>query len=201
MSAPAPSDPLLDLDAVPLPLTSAALCGADVPLEVEIGSGKGRFLVAWADQHPERCFLGVERAAKYLAMAVRRASRAGLANVRFVRTTAEDVLFRCLAPTSLSGVHVYFPDPWPKKRHHKRRFFTEANVQRVAEVLSPGALLRVKTDHLDYAAQIAAVLGTCSLLVSVAAEEAFAGVPETSFELKYAREGRQVVRLAYRRVV
>jgi len=192
--------PLLELDAVPLPLTGAGLFGVDVPLEVEIGSGKGRFLVAWAELHRDRGFLGVERAAKYLAIAVRRATRAGLDNLRFVRTTAEDLLFRCVAPGSLAGLHVYFPDPWPKKRHRKRRFFTRANVDRAAWALAPGALLRVKTDHLEYAADIATVLEACPLLTPVAGEEAFFGLPETSFELKYAREGRPVVRLAYRRL-
>lgn len=200
MATCAVQDPLLDLDAVRLPLSAVGVFGREAPFEVEIGSGKGRFLVAWATCEPSRCFLGVERAAKYLAIAVRRAARAGLPNVRFVRTTAEDLVFRCLAPHTLAGLHVYFPDPWPKKRHHKRRFFNEANVQRLVDVLAPGALLRVKTDHVDYGDRIAGLLDGCTLLAPVPADEAFAGLPETSFEAKYAREGRLVVRLAYRRL-
>ncbi len=192
--------PVVELAEVALPLRVEELFRRQAPWEVEIGSGKGRFLVEWAAQQPHRCFLGVERAGKYLAIAARRAGWRGLANLRFVRTTAEDLLFRCLAPNTLAGVHVYFPDPWPKKRHHKRRFFNPANVQRLAEVLVPGALVRVKTDHLLYGERIAELLGDCPLLAPVSEAEAFAGLPETSFEVKYAREGRPVLRLAFARL-
>lgn len=193
-------DPVVDLATVGLPLRTAELFGREAPLEVEIGSGKGRFLVEWAAQQPHRCFLGVERAGKYLAIAARRAARRGVVNVRFVRTTAEDLLFRCLAPASLAGVHVYFPDPWPKQRHHKRRFFNSNNVQRLAEVLGAGGVVRVKTDHLPYGEQIAELLGGCPLLTPMPVEEAFTALPETSFEAKYLREGRAVLRLAFVRV-
>ncbi len=190
----------MDLGGVALPLTVRDLFGVEAPLEVEIGSGKGRFLVEWAALQPERCFLGVERAAKYLAMAARRAQRANRTNVRFVRTTAEDLLFRCLEAGSVAALHVYFPDPWPKKRHHKRRFFTPANVQRAVDILAPHALLRVKTDHLAYAELIGELLAASPALVAVEADAAFATLPETSFERKYAQEGRPVVRLAYRKL-
>jgi len=189
----------IDLATVSVPLRTVELFGRQCPLEVEIGSGKGRFLVGWAELHSERCFLGVERAEKYLMMAAARAARRGVGNVKLVRTTAEDILFRCLAPNSVAAVHVYFPDPWPKKRHRKRRFFNQDNVQRTAEVLTPGGLLRVKTDHLEYGEEITELLTACSLLAPCAHEGAFAGIPESSFEVKYAREGRPFMSLAFRR--
>ncbi len=190
---------VLDLASVEVPLDGTRLFGAPRPLEVEIGVGKGRFLLAWAAAHPESGFLGVERARKYLELAAVRSARAGLTNVRLVHTTAEDLLFRCLPPGSLAALHVYFPDPWPKARHHKRRLFQPANVARMAEVLAAGGILRIKTDHAGYASAIGEAVGDETRLAPVAPEEAFEGIPATHFEVKYAREARPVHRLAYRR--
>ena len=190
---------VLDLSEANLPLTARGLFGSDRPLEVEFGVGKGRFLLDWAMAHPEVGVIGVERARKYVELPATRALRLGIGNVRLVHTTAEDMLFRCLAPESMVAIHAYFPDPWPKKRHHKRRFFRSENVARLAEVLPPGGLLRVKTDHEGYAAVIAVLLEAESRLAPVAADEAFVGVPPTNFEIKYGRDSRPIRRFAYRR--
>ena len=191
---------ILDLGAVRLPLSAEALFGLPLPLEVELGSGKGRFLLHWAAAHPAVGLVGVERARKYLEMAAARAARAGILNVRFVHTTAEDLLFRCLAPRSVIAVHIYFPDPWPKRRHNKRRFFRPDNVARLAEVLAPDGLLLVKTDHGDYASVIGRLLAAETGLAPAAADAVFESHPATSFELKYARDARFVHRFAFRRV-
>lgn len=197
MSAPAAV--VLDLAEVGVPLRAEALFGRACPLEVEIGVGKGRFLLAWAEARPELGLIGVERVSKYLAMAGGRALRRDITNLRLVHTTAEDLLFRCLDTATVTGVHVYFPDPWPKKRHRKRRFFRPANVARLAEVLRPGGLLRVKTDHDEYAKAIRSVLAAEPRFEAVDAGAAFADVPETHFEIKYAQQGRTFHRLAVRR--
>jgi len=195
-----PGGIVLDLGSVTLPLASREVFGSAVPLEIELGVGKGLFLLDWAAAHPEIGLVGVERVRKYMQITARRAARKGLANVRLVHTTAEDLLFRCLAEGSLAAAHVYFPDPWPKKRHNKRRFFRPSNVTRLADVLAPGGLLRVKTDHEGYASVIREVLAGEPRLAPTAAEAAFGGIPETNFEIKYAREARPVHRFAYRRV-
>jgi tRNA (guanine-N7-)-methyltransferase len=192
-------DIVVDLGSVALPLTSRDLFASPLALEVELGVGRGGFLLQWAASHPDVGLLGVERAHRYLAVTALRATRQGLTNVRLVHTTAEDLLFRCLAPECAAAVHVYFPDPWPKKRHHKRRFFRPENVARLAEILIPGGLLRVKTDHDDYALAIAAVLAAEPRLVPVPTGGAFQGVPATHFEIKYARDARPVHRFACRR--
>jgi tRNA (guanine-N7-)-methyltransferase len=191
---------VLDLSCVALPLGSGELFAAPVPLELELGVGKGRFLLERAAEHPELGLVGVERSRTYLELAAHRAARRGLSNVKLVHTTAEDLLFRCLALASVSAVHVYFPDPWPKKRHRKRRFFRADNVARVAEVLAPGGLLRIKTDHQEYASEIEAVLQREARLERAPEEWAFEGIGATNFEIKYARETRPVARLAFRRV-
>lgn len=190
---------LLDLGGQALPLRATDLFGRACPIEVEIGVGKGMFLLAWAAARPDIGAIGVERARKFLEMAAARAQRLGLTNVRLVHTTAEDLLFRCLAPGSVSAVHVYFPDPWPKKKHHKRRFVRVDNVARVADVLVPGGLLRVQTDHQEYAQVCAEVIAGEPSLEVVDPDGAFAGLPPTNFEVKYGREGRTIHRFAARR--
>jgi tRNA (guanine-N7-)-methyltransferase len=167
---------------------------------VELGSGKGRFLLAWAAAHPEIGILAVERARKYAELAAARAVREGLGNVRIAATTAEDLLFRCLSPGSVGGCHVYFPDPWPKKKHQKRRFFRPDNLQRLVDLLQPGGMLWVKTDHPDYAAVIGPLLAAQPGLESHDEVEAFAAMPATNFEIKYAREERPIHRFAFRRL-
>ena len=190
---------LVDLANVELPLDGTLLFGDARPLEAEIGVGKGKFIAAWAAANPATGFIGVERARKYLRMAAVRAARVGLTNIRFVHTTAEDLVFRCLRPGSLAALHVYFPDPWPKRRHHKRRLFHPANVAGMAAALAPGGLLRIKTDHAGYAAEIAEVTGAERTLAPVDVEEAFGGIPPSNFEIKYARDAREVRRFAFRR--
>lgn len=191
---------LVDLTAAGLPLSSESLFGRPCRLEVELGSGKGRFLLAWAAAHPEIGILAVERARKYAELAAARAVRQGLSNVRIAATTAEDLLFRCLSPGSVGGFHVYFPDPWPKKKHQKRRFFRPDNLQRLVDLLQPGGMLWVKTDHPDYAAVIGPLLAVQAGIERIDGGEAFAGVPATNFEVKYAREERPIHRFAYRRL-
>ena len=190
---------ILDLGRVSQPLAAREVFGAPLPIEVELGLGKGRFLIEWAASHPQTGFLGVERCAKYLTMAGTRAARRGIANLRLVRTTAEDMLFRCLGEGSVTAVHVYFPDPWPKKRHLKRRLLNRANVERIAQVLAPGGMLRIKTDHTGYAEAIGEVLASVPALAPVAVEEVFAGMEATHYELKFALEGRTVHAFALRR--
>jgi tRNA (guanine-N7-)-methyltransferase len=199
MSVACASGPLLDLAAVSLPLRAADVFGWTCPVELEIGIGKGRFLIAWAAARPEMGLLGVERARKYVSLTALRVARLGLGNVRVVHTTAEDLLFRCLASGSVDGIHIYFSDPWPKKRHHKRRLFRPDTVRRMAEVMRAPGLLRAKTDHDGYAEVIAATLQAEPLLEEIDAEVAFVGLPETSFEIRYAGENRHFHRFAYRR--
>jgi tRNA (guanine-N7-)-methyltransferase len=190
----------LDLASVTLPLDPVEHFGSASRVEVELGVGKGRFLLERAAAHPDLVLIGVERARIYLDLAAERVERAGIANVRLLHTTAEDLLFRCLADGTAAAIHFYFPDPWPKRRHHKRRFFKPENVGRIAEVLAPGGTLRVKTDHPGYAQEIRDVLDAEPRLTEEDdLDNAFAGIPVTHYEIKYARESRVVFRFARRR--
>ncbi len=198
-AAPLLDDVVLDLGRVVRPLVAAELFGVPLPLEIELGVGKGRFLLERAAGAPQIGFLGVERTRKYLTMAAAHVARARLANVRLARTTAEDLLFRCLGDASVRAVHVYFPDPWPKKRHQKRRMLGPGNIARIADVLVPGGMLLIKTDHDAYAAAIREALATEPRLVAVDGDTVFAGLPATHYELRYALEGRAVHAFALRR--
>jgi tRNA (guanine-N7-)-methyltransferase len=182
----------VDLDQVAIPLSWSQLFGRDAPTDVEIGSGKGKFLNELATARPDRNILAIERSGKYLRLCCDRAARRGLANIRLIRTTGEDLLFRLLAEGAVETFFVLFSDPWPKKRHHKRRFFTPKNVAAIHRALSPGGRLLVKSDHDEYAAVIAEVLGAAPGLTAIDSEPAFAGLPQTGFEHKYLVDGRTI---------
>jgi tRNA (guanine-N7-)-methyltransferase len=182
----------VDLDQVAIPLSWSELFGREAPTDVEIGSGKGKFLNELATARPDRNILAVERSAKYHRLGCDRAARRGLTNVRLIRTTGEDLLFRLLADESVSDLYVLFSDPWPKKRHHKRRFFRPENIAAVARTLVPGGRLLVKSDHEEYAAVIGEVLAGAPGLTPIDPSEAFADLPLTGFEQKYLVEGRRI---------
>ena len=182
----------IDLNSATVPLHWPQLFGVDGPVHVEIGSGKGRFLLKLAAERPELSLLAVERAAKYHRLVCDKAGRRGLENVRLLRTTAEDLLFRLLAPNSVDALYVLFPDPWPKKRHHKRRLFTPDVTQAMVRCLKPGAPLLVKSDHPAYAEVIEGVLRQTEGLIHTDPEQAFSALPQTGFESKYVVEGRKI---------
>jgi tRNA (guanine-N7-)-methyltransferase len=182
----------IDLDQVSIPLHWPELFGRDAPTDIDIGAGKGKFLNELATAHPERNLLAVERSAKYHRLCCDRAARRGLTNVRLLRTTGEDLLFRLLAEASVTNMYVLFPDPWPKKRHHKRRLIKPEIIAAMARALVIGGRLLVKSDHADYAEVIGEVLAGAPGLMAIDADQAFAGLPLTGFEHKYGIEGRAI---------
>ena len=120
------------------------------PVELEIGSGKGAFLLAAAGEHPERNFIGLEWARAYCHYAADRLRRHGRTNCRMVRAEAQEWIRAHVAEASLAAVHIYFPDPWPKTRHHKRRLVQPAFWRELERILKPGGVLRIVTDHEPY---------------------------------------------------
>ncbi len=171
------------------------------PVELEIGCGKGGFILERAKRYPERWFLGIEWANKYYAYAADRMARWGLTNVRIMRTDARNFVVCHLVENSLAALHVYHPDPWPKNRHHKRRLFQEDFVAAAVRVLQPNARLAVQTDHAGYLEWIRDLLRARPELIQVDFEHPdFAPpgqTPRTNYEVKYVREGRTIYRIAY----
>ncbi len=135
-------DPTLDLswhyvelESLTAPFEPTAVFGCEAPLEVEIGSGKGLFLSAAATENPDHNFLGIERATKYARYAASRLAQRNLSNARLVHGDAKRLLTEWIPDNSLAAVHVYFPDPWWKARHKKRRMMTEGIVREIERVL------------------------------------------------------------------
>ena len=123
--------------------------------------------------------------------------------MRVLRTDAREFVIHRLAAQSLSAIHIYHPDPWPKKRHHKRRLIRSDFVNAAAEALEPGGRLAIQTDHAEYFEAIRGVTGSHPLLREVPFEDADYGAAEerteTNYEIKYMREGRPIYRIAFRR--
>jgi tRNA (guanine-N7-)-methyltransferase len=201
-----PSDSPLRLDTVAAVdgLDWRHVFGREGRVEVEIGIGKGRFLLASAAARPDVLHFGVEWSNEYLRLVETRAERGNLDNVRFVRADASDLVRRAIPQHSVSAYYVFYPDPWPKKRHHKRRFLQPANVDAMARTLLPEGWLHVATDHDDYWSVIEPLLDTHAAFVR---EPVFGGPefplpvdgPLTNFEAKYEVEGRSRHRGSWRR--
>ena len=150
-------DPTLDLswhlipfDSLAAPLDLAAMFGRAAPLEIEIGSGKGLFLSAAGAENPAHNFLGIEVAAKYAQYAASRLAVRKLTNARLLHGDAKRFFTEFVGDNSLAAVHVYFPDPWWKARHRKRRMMTEPMVQQIERTLQIGATLHFWTDVEEY---------------------------------------------------
>jgi len=142
----------------PTPLDLAAVFGNDHPVFLEIGFGNGESLAEMAHHHPERNYLGVEVHRPGVGHLLLKLEEYGCRNVRVIRHDAVEVMRQMLAPASLQGVYLFFPDPWHKKRHHKRRILQPALLDTLARVLRPGGFLHAATDWQDYAEHMLAVL-------------------------------------------
>ena len=194
----------LDVDSLPRPIDWGEMFGNDHPVEMEIGIGKGTFITEQARARPEVNFFGIEWARWFWRYASDRLRRHNCANARTVRAEALYFLSEFVRDESLSVIHVYFPDPWPKKRHHKRRLVQEPFVRQAERVLARGGRLQIVTDHKDYFEQIEQVVGASRLTVvdynrpGSAGEGEFVG---TNFERKYAREGRPFYAIAAQKLV
>ncbi len=171
------------------------------PLVVDIGFGRGEFLLALAEKQPDVAFLGVEVSFKRVLKMARRLAKTGLANVRLVEGRAEEVL-QHLPEGSIDEAWVNFPDPWPKKRHHRRRLLQPAFLDLLCRRLAPGGVLHVATDHAGYAEQVDEVLSAEPRLENGYAPAAFRRTvddrPHTAYELEWRAEGRDFHFFLYR---
>jgi tRNA (guanine-N7-)-methyltransferase len=176
------------------------LFGNNNPVEVEIGTGKGGFLLRRAQACPQRNFFGIEWANRFFRFAADRLRRWNVTNARMARVDA-DHFIRVLCPrASIAVLHVYHPDPWPKKRHHKRRLFQRPFVDAAVACLVAGGRLAVQTDHAEYFQAIRGLLLSHPELQETGFDEpgvgSDAGTIATNFELKYLREGRAIYQMA-----
>jgi tRNA (guanine-N7-)-methyltransferase len=183
--------------------------GRSAPLHVDLGCGDGAFLCAMAERTPEKNFIGIER----LLRRVRRATRKALDNVRILRQETFHVVRHLLPPGSVEAFYLLFPDPWPKRRHHRRRIVTPEFLSALAEALENQGTIHIATDQRDYFEQIARLAEQSNdfeivdLTASPArtADPARAAspartFPATTFEKKYKSAGAPIYRLELRKV-
>jgi tRNA (guanine-N7-)-methyltransferase len=185
----------------PTALDTAAAFGRQAPVVVEIGFGMGQATAAIATARPDLDFIGIEVHQPGVGALLKRIGEASIRNVRIVQHDAVPVLEQMIAPASLAGVNIFFPDPWHKKKHHKRRLVQPAFVALLASRLAPGGALHCATDWQPYAEQMLAVLAAEPMLGNTCADYAPrpAGRPLTKFELRGLALGHAVWDLVFTR--
>ncbi|MGA3169638.1 MAG: tRNA (guanosine(46)-N7)-methyltransferase TrmB [Chthoniobacteraceae bacterium] len=171
------------------PIDLADMFPRHAPLEVDLGCGDGSFLVAIAQSHPERNFIGTERLFGRIRTTDRKAEHAGLSNIRLLRVESAYAVAHLLPPASVSRVYILFPDPWPKRRHWPRRLIQPQFLDAASLSLTPGGQLCIKTDDADYFAHIKKAAANHPRLISAAWTE---DLPQTDFERHYAAQGRAI---------
>jgi tRNA (guanine-N7-)-methyltransferase len=185
-------------------LTSESLFGNHRPLFLEIGFGNGEDLLHNAIRHPHRNYLGIEVHRPGVGHLLLGLERHGIDNVRVACADAVEILRQRIPDPGLDGVNLFFPDPWPKKKHHKRRIVQRPFVALLAKKLTAGAVLHIATDWEDYAGQILAVLQTSPEFENVAGMRGFPVNPppraHTRFEKRGRRLGHGVWELVFRRL-
>lgn len=188
----------LGLDQIAQPLDLDALVPQAGEWEVELGFGKGRYLLRSAQERPDRRYLGIELVSKYYRLLLTRARRRQLQNLVVVRGEALYLLSTVLPRGFASALHVYFPDPWHKNRHNKRRMFDPETVDLVLGVLRPGGELFFATDYLEYGDLVTDILQSHPDLTVELVEEPWPDGARTNYEAKFITEGRPIRRLRAR---
>jgi tRNA (guanine-N7-)-methyltransferase len=190
---------ILTLDQITQPLNWASLFAtvSPGPVELEVGTGRGDFLLRWSATNPHLRLLGVDMKTSWLQRAHRKLVRAQLANAILLVADAGPFLTQYVPANSLRAVHVYFPDPWPKRRHAPRRFFQPQTPEVLTRVLENGGALHFRTDHRDY------FEATVPMFDDHPQFEHFAPPPEllacqTGYERRFRAEGLVIYRASYR---
>ncbi len=187
------------LSQLPTPLDLDTLLPGDGDWEIEIGFGKGRYLLERSAMDPGTRFLGIELVSKYYRRVRDRVEKRGLDNVLLLRGEAQYLISVALPRAFARVVHVYFPDPWPKSRHQKRRLFDAETVDLVLGLLVPGGHLYFATDYLEYGDLVQALLDSHPVVAEVRRVSGWHDGARTNYEAKYEAEGRGLVRLVVTR--
>lgn len=186
---------LADLSA---PLDYTALFGRNAPVQMEIGSGRGDFLIRYAAVRPDLNLLGVERKLTILRRAEHKVRYFKASNVLLLHAEIRHLLEEYIPPASLDAIHIYFPDPWPKKRHAKRRVIREGMPDLLGRALVMGGCLHIRTDVEAYYAEIMRLMEACPLFVLVTPPNDLEPI-RTAYEDKFLRHGKVIYRASFRR--
>lgn len=194
--APSVASLIYELPTILAPLRLAELFPQPQPLQVELGCGDASFLVEYARQNPTINFIGVERLLGRLQKLDRKGRRAGLNNTRGVRIESAYFLRYLLPPKSITALHIYFPDPWPKKKHHRHRLINEPFPALARSVLTPGGRIFLRTDDADYFSQMTGVFGGAEEFTAIETPPELAEIT-TDFERDFNAQGIPTLRAAY----
>jgi tRNA (guanine-N7-)-methyltransferase len=199
------SDTQIELNQFEKKLNWEELYSLKGPVIVEIGSGKGRFIIKSAAENPDKNFLGIEKSLKYSRVLNKHAEKFGLTNLRLLNAEAGYFFSKYIPENSVSECHIYFPDPWPKKRHNKRRLINPSFLQAVMLALKPGGCIYYATDFKDYFDQMVEVSRACKgiketlcLEINPADEDPEAAL--TNYERKYLIQGRPIYKASYEKL-
>jgi tRNA (guanine-N7-)-methyltransferase len=187
--------PFFATPAPPMLSSPALFLAPGGPWEVEIGFGKGRYLLRRAATEPEARFLGIEIAGEYFRLVARRLARRKLANVVLLEGEAQYLAGAILPRGFARAVHIYFPDPWPKLRHHRRRLFAPDSLDLVQGLLAPSGRLYFATDFLAYGDEVRRLLESHPGARVSVRDSPWADGARTNYESKYILEGRPILRL------
>jgi tRNA (guanine-N7-)-methyltransferase len=191
-----PANLIVELNSIVERLNLAQLFSKSQPLEIELGCGDASFLAEYARRNPERNFIGVERLLGRIQKLDRKGRRAGLANLRGVRIESAYFLQYLLPPHAASALHIYFPDPWPKKKHRRHRLINEGFPTLARATLTPGGVVYLRTDDADYFAQMTEVFAVSKDYQKVETPAELSEVL-TDFERDFNAQGIPTLRAAY----
>ena len=192
----APENLLVQLSSIVEPLDLAQIFPKPQPLEVELGCGDASFLVEYSRRNPEKFFIGVERLLGRISKLDKKGRRAGLSNLRGVRIESAYFLRYLLPPNSISALHIYFPDPWPKKKHRKNRLINENFPALARAALAPGGTVFLRTDDADYFGQMTEVFGANRNFEKIETPVELAELL-TDFEQDFTARGISTLRAAF----
>lgn len=177
------------------PLDFARLFARAAPVEIDLGCGDGAFLTALAKENPRRNYLGIERLLGRVRSTCHKAAKLDLGNVRVLRMDTAYAVARLVPPASVSQFHLLFPDPWPKRRHHRRRAMTHELAAAVHRSLEPDGRLHIATDHVEYFQHIERIIDP--LFAPMRVTNSF---PQSTFEKKFAADGLMIHRSLLRKI-
>jgi len=193
---PAMDSVLYQLPSILDPLDLGKLFPTEQPLEVELGSGDGSFLVEYAEQHRDHNFIGVERLLGRIRKMERKTRRAGLTNLRGIRIESSYFLEYLLPPGSATALHIYFPDPWPKRKHRGNRLINERFPSLAGAALVTGGVVYLRTDDQDYFSQMRQVFAAASTFKETETPPELSAI-QTDFERDFQSRGIETLRAAY----
>ncbi len=194
-----PQNLIYELPSILERMDLAALFPVARPLEVELGCGDASFLVDYAKLHPERNFIGVERLQGRIRKVDRKGRQLKLTNLRGVRIESAYLLEYLLPQHCAAALHIYFPDPWPKRKHRRNRLINERFTPLAHQALAPDGMVYLRTDDRDYFQQMQSVFAASQLFRAVETPEELSAVV-TDFEQGFNAQGIETLRAAYRRV-